>query len=207
MPVETTKESVPESSAARETQRRSVPTRPSGQTLKHSHISEDEMQQALLRSGYLLEHRIETTLRRKGWYVDGSHAYRDSDTGKSRELDLYAINFWDISTRTKTHRNDRVCIELVIECVNNSQPLAFLTKRDPFAGGENALSRSSLYVTPLLFGPNALSTIYAVFSAWTIINITASVELPLSFVPSPARKTSQNGWPLTKTSTSTYFQP
>lgn len=112
---------------------------PSGKVFKAAQISEHEMRQALLRSGYLLEHRIETTLRRRGWYVDASHAYRDADTGKSRELDLYALYWWHLKTKTKNRRRDYVCVELAIECVNNTQPIAFLTKRDKFSTGANAL--------------------------------------------------------------------
>jgi hypothetical protein len=148
MPLESTKESAPEIPSAREAQRLIVPARPSGKVLKPAQISDGEMQQALLRSGYLLEHRIEATLRRQNWYVDASHAYRDVDTGKSRELDLYAIRPWDIKTKTKNRTGDRVWIELLIECVNNPQPLAFLTKRDPFASGVNAIPEIKFVCDP-----------------------------------------------------------
>lgn len=97
------------------------------------------MKGALLRSGYLLEHRIETVLRRQGWYVEGSHAYRDSDTGKSRELDLYATRAREIKSRKRRARPDFVWVDLFIECINNAQPLVFLTKRDPFGSGAHAL--------------------------------------------------------------------
>jgi hypothetical protein len=62
-------------------------------------LSEEDMRNALLRSGYLLEHRIETLLRRKDWFVEGSHAYRDTETGKSRELDLSALYAWEIGSQ------------------------------------------------------------------------------------------------------------
>ena len=35
-------------------------------------LSEGDMRNALLRSGYLLEHPVETLLRRKDWFVEGS---------------------------------------------------------------------------------------------------------------------------------------
>jgi hypothetical protein len=106
------------------------------------------MRNALLRSGYLLEHRVETTLRRQAWYVDASHAYRDADSGKSRELDLYAVRPWQIKTKTKSRKGDHVWIELLIECVNNPQPIAFLTKRDPFASGVYAIPEIKFVCDP-----------------------------------------------------------
>ena len=151
MPLQNKMESAPEPSSVKDKAHNpSAPTRPLGQLLKHSQVSEDEMRQALLRSGYLLEHRIETILRRQNWYVDASHAYRDTDTGKSRELDLYAIRPWNIKTKSKGRRSDRVWIELLIECVNNPQPIAFLTKRDPFTSGVNALPEVKFVCDPAL---------------------------------------------------------
>ncbi|MBI3646468.1 MAG: hypothetical protein HY233_10950 [Acidobacteriales bacterium] len=54
-------------------------------------ISLEETKDALLRSGYLLEHRIEDLLRQKAYYVEANEAYPDPESGKSRELDIYAI--------------------------------------------------------------------------------------------------------------------
>ena len=92
------------------------------------------MRNALLRSGYLLEHQVETLLRRKDWFVEGSQAYRDPETGKSRELDLSALYAWEVGSQksAKKEKKDLVWVHLLIECVNNPQPLAFLTKRRPY---------------------------------------------------------------------------
>jgi len=96
-------------------------------------LSEEDMRNALLRSGYLLEHRVETLLRRKDWFVEGSQAYRDTETGKSRELDLSALYAWEVgSQKSAKKEKDLVWVHLLIECVNNPQPLAFLTKRRPY---------------------------------------------------------------------------
>ena len=54
-------------------------------------ITTDEARDALLRSGYLLEVRLESRLRAAGYYVEANSAYRDPESGKSRELDLFAI--------------------------------------------------------------------------------------------------------------------
>ena len=91
-------------------------------------LTHDEIRDALLRSGYLLESRLENKLRRtaNGYYVEANHSYPDPDTGKSRELDLFAMS----SVRAGPNESDRIFPVLLIECVNNPQPLALITK-DP----------------------------------------------------------------------------
>lgn len=89
-------------------------------------ISTDETKEALLRSGYLLEYRIEGILRQNAYYVEANEAYPDPETGKSRELDIYAIG----ATKAGPEEYDFIFAVLLIECVNNPQPIAFLTK-DP----------------------------------------------------------------------------
>lgn len=88
-------------------------------------ITEAEACEALQRSGYLLEHRVETLLRRKGWYVEANSAYEDNETQKSRELDIYALTGHRIG---KEHPDDRLFTSVLVECVNNLQPIAFITK-------------------------------------------------------------------------------
>src|SRR3990172_3153243 len=87
-------------------------------------ITVEQAKAALLRSGYLIEGRIESLLVRNGYYVEANDAYRDPSTDKSREIDLFAITARQISRR----RMDFVFNVLLIECVNNPQPLVLLTK-------------------------------------------------------------------------------
>lgn len=87
-------------------------------------ISLDETKDALLRSGYLLEHRIESLLRQKAYYVETNEAYPDPETAKSRELDIYAIGAWKVGPEER----DYIFPVLLAECVNNPQPIAFITK-------------------------------------------------------------------------------
>ena len=49
------------------------------------------MRDALLRSGYLLESRVENRLREHWGYVEANASYQDPETGKSRELDVYSM--------------------------------------------------------------------------------------------------------------------
>jgi hypothetical protein len=83
-------------------------------------ITAQEMDEALKRSGYLLESRIEAYLDNRHYHVQASAPVADPVTGKSRELDLYAIGETDFSL--SVHH------VMLIECVNNSQPFAFITK-------------------------------------------------------------------------------
>ena len=54
-------------------------------------ITLQDATKALLRSGYLLESRLERVLTSRGYYVDANDAYPDPTTGKSRELDIMAM--------------------------------------------------------------------------------------------------------------------
>ena len=89
-------------------------------------ISRKEMRESLLRSGYLLESRLETVLRKNGYYVETNAAFPDAESGKSRELDAYAMS----AVSAGREERDFVFAVLLIECINNPQPVAFITK-DP----------------------------------------------------------------------------
>ncbi len=54
-------------------------------------ISRNDVRDALLRSGYLIEHRLETILWQRGYYAVANEAYPDPETGKARELDVYGM--------------------------------------------------------------------------------------------------------------------
>lgn len=87
-------------------------------------ITREDATKALLNSGYLLESRLEQVLVARGYYVDANDAYPDPTTGKSRELDLMAITACGLS-----RDYDFVFNVLLVECVNNPQPLVLLTKK------------------------------------------------------------------------------
>lgn len=88
-------------------------------------ITEADARSALLRSGYLIEYRTEALLRKRGWFVEANSPYQDTETQKSRELDIYALFYRRMGTDTK----DRLFSSVLIECVNNPQPIAFFTKK------------------------------------------------------------------------------
>lgn len=90
-----------------------------------SKIPAAEIRRALERSGYLLEARISAVLRRSGFDVLANQPYEDPYTGKSREID-------HVATLTDPHilnesGTDQLSTQIVVECVNPPQPVAFLT--------------------------------------------------------------------------------
>src|SRR5882762_3757740 len=87
-------------------------------------ITRDQIKQSLMRSGYLLEMRVEAKLRdRIGGYVAANASYQDPDTGKSRELDIYAL----LAEKVGPLRA-YVFSAILVECIHNPQPSALLTR-------------------------------------------------------------------------------
>ena len=87
------------------------------------HISPEETKASLLRSGYLLESRVEQFLEERGYYVEANSVYPDPNTNKTREFDIYALTNHSINDRFHW-----VWSVMLVECVNNPQPIAFITK-------------------------------------------------------------------------------
>ncbi|MGC9973699.1 MAG: hypothetical protein ABSE56_24275 [Bryobacteraceae bacterium] len=87
-------------------------------------ISLEHAKQALLRSGYLLENRVESLLVRRGYGVQANTPFLDTISEKERELDLHALRLVSAGPA----EFDFVWSVLLIECVNNPQPIAFVTK-------------------------------------------------------------------------------
>jgi hypothetical protein len=74
-----------------------------------------------------METRIEEVFGREGFYVQPNAAFRDPDTGKSREIDIHA------GAGRKLDRDGRNMFYSIIlcECENNRNPVVFFTKRYP----------------------------------------------------------------------------
>lgn len=92
-------------------------------------ITRTQMRAALLRSGYLLESRVESRLREHWGYVEANPTYTDPDTGKSREFDIYSMT----AHQAGPSDLDFLFGVLLIECINNPQPLVIMTK-EPLIG-------------------------------------------------------------------------
>lgn len=89
-------------------------------------ISRHEIKEAILRSGYLLESRVEAVLRDLWGYVETNTSYQDPRTSVSRELDVFSLS----AEKAGPEDYDFIFGALLIECINNPQPLVMLTK-DP----------------------------------------------------------------------------
>lgn len=99
-----------------------MPALPKGGVPK---ISRKEMSDAIRASGYLLERRVEPVLTEAGFYVQMNAAYVDSETGKTRELDISAIS------GTQVFKDEFIFPLLLCECQNNTQPMVFFTEESP----------------------------------------------------------------------------
>lgn len=89
-------------------------------------ISENEMLEALDRSGYLLESEISSMLAEFGFFIESNQVIEDKITGKSREIDLIAeyYNYKPENFGYKTASK----IKFVFEIKNNLFPITLLTK-------------------------------------------------------------------------------
>ncbi len=86
------------------------------------------MKEAIRKSGYLLEQRVEPLITQEGYYVQTNPAYPDPDTGKSREYDIQAISgipiFDDFS--------NFIYPIILCECENNSQPVVLFASKQAY---------------------------------------------------------------------------
>jgi hypothetical protein len=120
---------------------------------KNPQISRAEARDALLRSGYLLESRIESVLRANNFYVEANSLIPDDITGKMREIDLCAGSGMGYSFGPNDQGD--ISLELVIECVNPPQPVAFITKER----GDPLLQRTRIWDALKLVGnPQEINT-------------------------------------------------
>jgi hypothetical protein len=98
---------------------------------KHSKmgkISLAEIKDAISRSGYLLEQRVEPVIEKHGYFVTANAAYPDPSTGKSREIDIDAISCFKIS-----RGYDFIFPRILCECENNKWPIVFFIKDSPIS--------------------------------------------------------------------------
>lgn len=88
-------------------------------------ISAKQMKDAIQRSGYLLEQRIEPILFDEGYYVETNPVFPDQDTGKARETDISALSARSLYKKEYGF----IFPTLICECENNAQPIVFFTKK------------------------------------------------------------------------------
>ncbi len=96
--------------------------------IKREKITSAEIKEAISRSGYLLEQRVETVIGKHGYFVTANAAYPDPLTGKSREIDIDAISAFKLSRKWEF-----IFPRLLCECENNKQPIVFFIKESPIS--------------------------------------------------------------------------
>jgi hypothetical protein len=120
-------------------------------------ITKTEARETILRSGYLLESRVESLLRGYGFSVEPNVFYPDPQTGKGRELDLYATNFKKVNLSSDASEFCFAFLSdwLLVECVNNPQPIAFIENATR-AGDINFCTNVSVYTPKIIGYPETL---------------------------------------------------
>lgn len=94
---------------------------------------------AIDRSGYVLELRLAPKVEKAGFWVSGDKQFQDQDSGKSREIDLYATYRADIAIQDVTIGGvtyvvpDTLQVHLVLECKALSTPLVFFARENKLA--------------------------------------------------------------------------
>ena len=92
-------------------------------------ISPKQMKDAIQRSGYLLEQRVEPILTEEGYFTQMNPVFPDLETGKSREIDVSALSAVQVYKKGYNF----IFPTLLCECENNSQPIVFFTKESPIS--------------------------------------------------------------------------
>jgi hypothetical protein len=92
--------------------------------------TEEEIVEALARSGYLMEQEVAQLLDEEGYYTTPNEGFIDPDTGEAREYDLHAIN----AARIAHGRSEVLWPVLLIECKQSESPLVLLTHDRALAG-------------------------------------------------------------------------
>jgi len=92
-------------------------------------ISTKQMKEAIQKSGYLLEQRVEPILTKEGYFVQMNSVFPDPETGKSREIDISALS----ASQVYKGGFNFIFPTLLCECENNAQPIVFFTKESPIS--------------------------------------------------------------------------
>ncbi|MGO8761007.1 MAG: hypothetical protein ACLP2P_05025 [Desulfobaccales bacterium] len=91
---------------------------------EHKSISLIQMKEAIEKSGYLIEQRVEGVLEKEGYYVQTNPVFPDPETGKSREIDIDALS----GIRIYKEGYNFIFPNIICECKNNAFPIVFFAK-------------------------------------------------------------------------------
>jgi hypothetical protein len=87
--------------------------------------TEQEIADALVASGFLMEQEVATALEGIGFHAETGRAYTDPDEGKSRELDVMGSLTYMRDEAQRAHLR----LWLLCECKNTSNPFVFLARQ------------------------------------------------------------------------------
>ena len=120
-------------------------------------MTEEEILEAISRSGYLFESEIAKSLSEDGYFVESNVIFQDPLTKKNREIDIVAESYNDFSSDDY----DRVSckIRFFFELKNNDFPLVLLTRLQFNPNTPEELFKEVLTV------PSGIE--YDSYSAWT----------------------------------------
>lgn len=104
---------------------------------RSSHVlTADQMKDALKRSGYLMEQRVEHFLKKQRFRIATENYFVDQDTKKLREMDLIAEKE-DTALRSEKRKfGGMFTYKLICECENNPNPVIFFLSKtkEPYRG-------------------------------------------------------------------------
>jgi hypothetical protein len=109
----------------------------------------------LQKEGYPFELQASRTLREAGWSVFHSRHYSDPETGKSREIDLYAP--WGPYVGEKNEHAGMVSLHLVCECKVSEKPWVVFTSQTGDGDEPYQMRVQRLRLAPGPFGSRALA--------------------------------------------------
>jgi len=85
-----------------------------------------EIVAALNNTGFILEYRVAQMLRENDFDTQLNHAYPDSGSGKSREIDILAHADYEVMLQAQSAH---ISVELLIECKNSTNPFILIGER------------------------------------------------------------------------------
>ncbi len=103
-------------------------------------ITKNQIKKALENSGYLLEDRINKVLVKNGWSTIPNARFKDIITETEREIDIVALK--DIIQKSLNF--DLINSTLLVECMNNKEPIAFFENLDRLPSRIAALNFNAL---------------------------------------------------------------
>jgi hypothetical protein len=95
-------------------------------------MTEEQILEAITRSGYLFESEISKFLSNSGYFVESNVVFKDPITNKDREIDIITENINSHSFPTNTK------VKYFMELKNNSFPIVLLTEfeSNPYSGDQ-----------------------------------------------------------------------